>query len=378
MLSDWSKCKHILCIRPDNLGDLLMSTPAIRALKETFQCKITLLTSSVASHLVSMIPEIDELMVFDLPWVKHNGSFSQDQFNALIQEIKEKQFDACVLFTVYSQNPLPTVMLAYMAGVPRRLAYCRENPYALLTDWVPDQEPYSFIQHQVRRDLNLVAFVGATTKSKRLSLEVPLDAKREVGQLLVDKGVNPNKPWLILHTGVSEEKRKYPDEHWIQTGKLIVEELEYQILLTGSVSEKEHTEHLAKTIGRGAYSLAGHLVLSQFVQLIKNAPLVVSVNTATVHISAAVETTIVVLYALTNPQHLPWKGKGKLLFFDVPNALQSKNEVIQYVRNHLHPVISAMPSPRDIVEAVRELLFDKTDLRIPEMVPLRKPADQAF
>lgn len=378
MRSDWSECKHILCIRPDNLGDLLMSTPAIRALKETFHCKISLLTSSVASHLVPMIPEIDELMVFDLPWVKHKSSFTTDQFNAIVEEIKARQFDVCVLFTVYSQNPLPTAMMAYMAGIPRRLAYCRETPYALLTDWVPDQEPYSFIQHQVRRDLNLVASVGAVTTSKRLSLEVPTDIRKDIESILVSKRVDLTKPWLIMHTGVSEEKRKYPDTAWVQTGKLIIEELGYQVLLTGSASEQAQAERLAKAISKGAYSLAGHLSLTQFVQLIKQAPLVVSVNTATVHIAAAVETPLVVLYALTNPQHLPWKGKGRLLLFDVPEALRSKNAVIQYVQNNFHPTITEIPTPSEVVEAVREVLFDKTDLRIPEMIPLRKPADQAF
>jgi len=345
-----------------------MSTPAIRALKETFQCKITLLTSSVASQLIPLIPEIDDVMVFDLPWVKHKGSFSNEEFNALIQQIRSKQFDACVLFTVYSQNPLPTIMLAYMAGIPRRLAYCRENPYALLTDWVPDQEPYSFIQHQVLRDLNLVATVGAAAKSKRLSLNIPLEVGMEVDSILVDKGVDLAKPWLIMHIGVSEEKRKYPDTNWIQIGRLITEELGYQVLLTGSASEKIQVEGVAKMIGKGAYSLAGHLSLLQFAQLIKQAPLVISVNTATVHIAAAVKTPMVVLYALTNPQHLPWKGKGRVLLFDVPKELCSKNEVIQYVHNHFHPIIDEIPAPTEIVEAVRELLFDKADLWIPEMV----------
>jgi hypothetical protein len=61
-------------------------------------------------------------------------------------------------------------MLAYLAGIPKRLAYCRENPYQLLTDWVPDQEPYTFIKHQVRRDLDLVAAVGAVTSNDQLQL----------------------------------------------------------------------------------------------------------------------------------------------------------------------------------------------------------------
>ena len=63
-------------------------------------------------------------------------------------------------------------MLAMMAGIPLRLAYSRENPYELLTHWLPDKEPYSFVQHQVKRDLELVASIGAQTPDTQLSLRI--------------------------------------------------------------------------------------------------------------------------------------------------------------------------------------------------------------
>jgi ADP-heptose:LPS heptosyltransferase len=376
MRSDWYECKHILCIRPDNLGDLLMSTPAIRALKETFLCKITVLTSSAASSIAPMIREIDDVIVYDLPWVKHKRQCTSDDFDAIVHELKERAFDACVLFTVYSQNPLPTVMLAYLAGIPRRLAYCRENPYALLTDWVPDQEPYSFIQHQVRRDLYLVATIGATTKNEQFCLHISSTTAEEVRDILLNKGIDPEQPLIIIHAGVSEEKRKYKEGNWITIGKQIIKEFGCQVLLTGVKQESALTDSLTAAIGKGAYSLAGELSLVQFAQLIKQTSLVVSVNTATVHIAAAVQTPVIVLYALTNPQHAPWKGKGKLLLFDVPHALCSKNEVIRYVHAQWHPKDVTMPTPEEVLQAVRQLLSRDTDCLIPELIPLRIPADQ--
>src|SRR3954468_24669224 len=73
MAKEWSHCKNILCIRADNMGDLLMSTPALRALKESFGAKITVLTSSMAASIAGYIGEIDEVIVYDLPWVKTNA-----------------------------------------------------------------------------------------------------------------------------------------------------------------------------------------------------------------------------------------------------------------------------------------------------------------
>src|ERR1700712_461516 len=170
--NDWGKCKNILCMRPDNMGDLVMSGPAIRALKEHFNAKITVLTSSLAKNIVSHMPEIDESIIFDLPWVKSNQIASSGKISEIVRIIKERRFDAAVIFTVYSQNPLPTAMLAYMAGIPKLLAYCRENPYGLLTDWIPEKEPYSVIKHQVRRDLDLVKTIGAIPGNEGLSLLV--------------------------------------------------------------------------------------------------------------------------------------------------------------------------------------------------------------
>ena len=167
-MSDWGNCRNILCIRPDNMGDLIMSGPAIRALKEAFNAKITVLTSTMAASISAFMPEIDEVLVFDMPWVKMEKPADSTAVQQLIGNLRSKKFDAAVVFTVFSQNSLPAAMIAYQAGIPKILAYCRENPYGLLTDWVPDKEPYTLIRHQVERDLYLVAKVSAKVNDDRL------------------------------------------------------------------------------------------------------------------------------------------------------------------------------------------------------------------
>ncbi|MEX8546440.1 MAG: glycosyltransferase family 9 protein [Mucilaginibacter sp.] len=333
MENPWKNCKKILVIRLDNMGDLLMSTPAIRALKETFNSRITVLTSSMAAGIARHIPEIDETITFDVPWVKTNHASFSTTFLILTEVLKQKQFDAAVIFTVFSQNPMPAVMLAYLADIPLRLAYCRENPYQLLTHWVPDQEPYTFIKHQVERDLDLVATVGAKTSDNYLSLQIP-DLWESTQKELDKNSIDLQKPWLILHPGVSELKRQYPTENWIELGKKLVADFGYQLLLTGSASEKQLTDEIRQGIGTNAFSIAGLLALDEFICLIKEAPLLLSVNTGPVHIAAATQTPVVVLYAQTNPQHTPWKTPNKILFFEVPEALQSKNEVLKFVQQH--------------------------------------------
>ena len=201
------------------MGDVLMSSPAIRALHTGIGCKITLLTSGKGSAVAKLISAIDEIIEFDLPWVKsdHAGS-SPERINDLLENLKSRCFDGCVIFTVYSQNPMPAIMLAYLAGIPLRLAYCRENPYDLLTDWFPDPEPLTLIKHQVQRDLDLLKGINITTTERRIWLDLS-EKGRLIAKKKLDAIAGVTRPFIILHPGVSEPKREYPLELWARLAR---------------------------------------------------------------------------------------------------------------------------------------------------------------
>lgn len=359
-MRDWKKFKNILCIRADNMGDLIMTTPAFRALKETFNCNITLLTSRAGAVINNHLSDVDEVIVHDLPWVK---SLAPDPSTLLIlaDQIRIKEFDAAIIFTVYSQSALPAAMLTYMAEIPNRLAYSRENPYDLLTDWIPDPEPYTTISHQVERDLALVAHIGAHTSND--TLEVRLRSKNRISlrNKLSCIGIESEEPWIIMHPGVSEDKRKYPDSSWIETGKMLVKKYRIPLLITGSKTEKKLTDYIASEIGPQAFSVAGIVTIGEFIAAIARAKCVVSVNTSTVHIAAALQIPVVVLYAQTNPQHTPWKSSHKLLQFSVPENLQSKNMIVRYVSDRYYRENLPYPSPQEVVKAVSDLMLTETD-----------------
>ncbi|HEY2726775.1 MAG TPA: glycosyltransferase family 9 protein [Parafilimonas sp.] len=347
---NWKECKNILCIRADNMGDVIMSTPAFRALKETFGCRLTLLTSKMGSLIAPFIKEIDETIVFDFPWVKTNSLIQSQECLALIEKLKSFQFDAVIIFTVYSQNPLPSALLTYLANIPLRLAYCRENPYELLTDWVPDKEPYSFIQHQVQRDLNLVKAIGAVTNDEHLSVCFNENAFETAVKKLEAIGFNQNKKYVIAHCGVSEIKREYPEAFWINAINILQQQTDLQIVLTGTKNEKPLTQRIQHAIGENVFNAAGILNMEEFIAVIAQAESVISVNTATVHIAAALNKPVIVLYALTNPQHTPWLTKNIVLPFSVPEKLKSKNEVIEFVNQSYFNKHIDYPSPFTVAE----------------------------
>lgn len=359
-MENWTGCENVLCIRADNMGDLLMSSPAIHALRQCLGAKITVLTSKKASPVARLCPDIYDVIEFDLPWINAKETGSPDQTANLLKILKLRKFDACVVFTVYSQNPLPAVMLAYMAGIPRRLAYCRENPYELLTCWVPDPEPLEFIRHQVQRDLDLVACVGASAVNKKINLIVGSDVWGRIKMKLMNFDTNLNFPYLILHSGVSEPKREFSVGEWISCGKQIYDTFELPLFFTGLLEEKETAEVICNAIGDGAFNLCGLLDTEEFACLIKNASTVISVNTGTVHLAAAFNTPVVVLYAQSNPQHSPWMVPHHLLEYSIPVVYKSKNKIIQYVDNQLYSIQRPLPESRQIVAAVRSLLALKS------------------
>lgn len=171
--TDWSSAEKILCVRLDSLGDVLMCTPALHAIKHSDPGRsITLLSSHSGVAVAPFIPDIDAVIAYPAPWMKSSMSNDAAADLALMNLLQSNHFDAAIIFTSYSQSPLPAAMICYFAGIPRRLAHCRENPYQMLSDWIPDPEPQKRIRHEVRRQLDLVASVGYRTSDEKLCFAV--------------------------------------------------------------------------------------------------------------------------------------------------------------------------------------------------------------
>lgn len=319
----WAEAEHVLCVRLDTLGDVLMTTPALRALKAARPGRrITLLTSALGAAIAPLVPEVDEVIVYDAPWLKATGprANSAPEY-AMAERLRGYHFDAAVIFTVYSQNPLPSAFLCYLADIPLRLAHCHENPYQLLTDWVPDPEPAEGIRHEAQRQLDLVAAVGCRTEERGLSLRVPEGAGVEVAALLAVAGVDVTRPWAVIHPGASAASRRYPPEQYATVTRRLVEEWGVQLVFTGTGAEDELVAAIRADMGAaasGTASLVNRLNLGQLAALLRLAPLLITNNTGPMHMAAALGTPVVALYALTNPQHTPWETPHVVLFEDVP------------------------------------------------------------
>ncbi len=348
----WAEADRVLAVRLDALGDVLMTTPALRALKGARPGRrLTLLTSPSGAAVAGLIPEIDDVIIYDAPWMKATARPDGRGDRAMIEDIRGSEFDAAVIFTVYSQSPLPAALLCHLADIPLRLAHCRENPYRLLTDRIPEDEPERRIRHETRRQLDLVAAVGATVLDERLSIRVPDDSRGRVAGLLRRLGIGPDRPWALIHPGATAPSRRYPPGGFAEAARRLAIEDGFRIIFTGDASESDLVESIRAAMGAPSDSLAGRLELGDFAALIEAAPVLISNNTGPAHLAAAVGTPVVDLYALTNLQHTPWMVPHRVLFHDVPCKLCYKSICPM---GH-HDCLRLVP-PGAIVEAARALI----------------------
>jgi lipopolysaccharide heptosyltransferase II len=349
---DWN-ADNVLCVRLDNLGDVLMTTPALRAIKHGKPGRrLTLLTSPAGAEVAVLVPEVDEVIAYDAPWMKATGPRADARPDlGLIRRLHRSGHDAAVVFTVYSQNPLPAALVCFLAGIPRRLAHCRENPYQLLTHWVREPEPEQMVRHEVRRQLDLVAEVGCTTEDIRLSLRVPENARLRARGILRELGLHAGRPWLAIHPGASAPSRRYPPEHFARAAGMLARDLGFEVVFTGSAAEAELVETIRDDMGAPSHSLAGKLGLAELAGVIEAAPLLIANNTGPAHIAAAVGTPVVDLYALTNPQHTPWGVANRVLSYDVP----CKNCYRSVCPEGHHDCLRRVP-PEEVVAAACDLL----------------------
>jgi lipopolysaccharide heptosyltransferase II len=375
-MTTWESAKNILCIRLDTIGDVLMTTPAIRAVKvSNLHRRITLLTSSAGAAIASLIPEIDEVIVYDAPWLKATAPrLNSVPEHEMIEHLRSLKFDGAIVFTVYSQNPLPSAFICYLADIPLRLAHCHENSYQLLTDWIKDLEPDKFVRHEARRQLDLVSTIGCYTDDERLSLHVTQEALVEVENLLQKLGIQKQRPFVVIHPGATAPSRRYPPEKFALVAQTLIMEMGMQVIFTGTEPERELVTGITNTIANlnddsstkpALYSLVGCVDISQLAALLQLSSLLISNNTGPAHIAAAVGTPVVDLYALTNPQHTPWGVANRVLFHDVPCKYCYKS-----VCPEGHHQCLSLVTPESVVNAACELLQAEINRKVVfEVIP---------
>ncbi|MCU0491128.1 MAG: glycosyltransferase family 9 protein [Chloroflexaceae bacterium] len=388
---EWQAARRILLVRLDNLGDVLVTTPAMRAVRESLpQASLSLLTSPVGAQVGRLNPDIDEVITCEVPWVDpwQELPFDPAREAALIASLRERRFDGAIIFTSFRQSPLPAAYLCYLAGIPLRLGSTWDGAGSLLTSRYKHEEQ---LIHEVERNLALVATIGLTTANTDLVLQVNAEDRVTNYELRVTssgsddcplptlrlrsgQAANCQLPLVILHPGCTMPARTYPWEQFAHVADLLVEQLGATVVLTGSAAEHPLVEQIQRRMRHESIALAGELPFPQFCALIEGADLLITNNTGPMHIAAALKTPVVALFALTNPpeQWGPWRVPQRLLYHEVPcricyqRACPLGHECLRLV------------TPEQVVKAAIELLSEEACISSRKAAKLTKDRRRTF
>jgi ADP-heptose:LPS heptosyltransferase len=352
----WRSARRILAVRLDNLGDVLVTTPAIHAIKDSLPgVRLTLLASPVGAQIAQLNPDIDDVIAYEAPWMDPWHKLPQDsrREQRMIASIRKRHFDGAIIFTSYHQSPLPTGYLCYLANIPLRVAASIDGPGSLLTTRHKHPE---HMMHEVERGLDLVGAIGLTTNRLDLVLKVPGVAREKAFDFLSAHDIDSQRPLVVVHPGCSMPVRTYPWDRYAQVIDLLVERLGAAVLVTGSGDERALVEQVLDRVqerNRGAtLACAGMLPFPAFCALIEAADLTITNNTGPMHVSAAVKTPVVALFALTNPpeQWGPWRVPHRQLYHDVACRI-CYSRICPYGQECL-----CLVTPEMVVDAAAELL----------------------
>ncbi|MBV9712206.1 MAG: glycosyltransferase family 9 protein, partial [Ktedonobacteraceae bacterium] len=261
--------------------------------------------------------------------------------------------------------------LCYLADIPLRVAASIDGPGSLLTTRYKHPER---IIHEVEHNLELVEALGMTTPDRSMVLHVPDDAVQEIASLLSGRGPIyrarppapfmgegrpiPHTPLVVVHPGCSMPARTYPWEMYVEVIDLLVERLGAFVVVTGVEDERPLVqrvlEHVRPENRASTLAMAGALPFPLFCALIKVADLTITNNTGPMHVSAAVKTPVIALFALTNPpeQWGPWQVPHRQLYHDVPCRI-CYSRICPYQHECLRLV-----SPPMVVNAAADLLSE--------------------
>lgn len=310
MLSpEWQAVRRLLAIRLDNIGDLILLSPALRAMRQALpEASITLLASPAGSQVAPLLPWIDDVLTHRAVWQDLSGTIPQEigRELELVAMIRAGAFDAAVIFTSFSQSPHPPAYVCYLAGIPIRLAQSKEFGGALLSQWV---KPLPDSIHQAERNLHLIEAAGFPVANRHLELHLPAEAQAMADYWLREVGIEPENPFILLAPGASCAARRYDPQRYAAVAQQLTAVTGLPLVVVGSRREHELVRPILEPVNspsdqesstRGVIvSLVGRTSVPELAAIIRRACLVIANDSGPMHIADAFARPMVILYSGT-------------------------------------------------------------------------------
>jgi heptosyltransferase III len=329
----------ILLIQLRRIGDLILTTPAISALREHLpDAHISLAVSHEAESLLPAIPGLQKTFL------------TKRRFRDLStgMQIRHAAFDCVIDFTRNDRS----AWLVVISGAPRRIvserlkarSRFRARFYNEFVDCAMKQ------MHTIDYGLALLRPLGIVAAGGDPVLQLPAAAKKRAATIMREQ--IHNRPFAIFHPGSARKEKFWEPDRWSQIIECAAAEFGVLPVLSGGVNdlERAHLAVVRKKVHTDVLDLSGQLDLPALAALLEHARLLVSVDSAPMHLASAVGTPQVILFGPTNPFHWrPRNSPAAILFGDSPEPIRQFQ--VREAKRPMNQISTAA-----VIDAMRSML----------------------
>lgn len=285
----------ILLLQLKRIGDLILTTPSIAALRERFpEAHITMVVSSECADLLPAISGVDRILM-----ARRNLSDL-----AAFLTVAGNKFDYCIDFTRNDRS----AFLAFLSKARKRIVSHRVRDQSksrarVYTDFVNVRMRDL---HTIDYNLSLLEPLGIRDISPSVQLQLPEEAHEKAAALR--RNLDLHKSYIVLHPGSARREKLWEAPRWRQIIRDFGRDNDVDLILTSGISKHEQA-HVAQIKNEpGISDLSGKTDLLTLAALIREARLLVTVDSAPMHLAAVTLTPQVILFGPTNPFH--WRPRG--------------------------------------------------------------------
>lgn len=294
---------RILLIRLSSLGDIVLTTPAIRAVRANFpNAHIAMLVAKQSADILRENPYLNEIITFDrLAKDKNTGEMWR-----VVRLLRERKFTLAIDL----QRKFRTEILMSFSGAIERVGKGR-----LCTVRVSEQGN----KHATEHYFDILHAVGIPAEDQKLELFLAESERRDAVQRLKTAGIVAGKLKVGLFPGAGWKLREWMPERFAAIGDRLVEHFNADILIFGGQQESELVQKVANLMEMRAIPFAGNLQMRQLAACIEQCDLFLTNDTGPMHIAAGVGTRTVSLFGPGN--HIRFQPLGvehQIIRHDVP------------------------------------------------------------
>ena len=335
-----------MLVRATNwLGDAVMTTPALAAVREGFpDARIVLLARPLVAELFRHHPDVDEVMVYELPG-RHEGALGRLR---LAGEVRRRRFDGALLL----QNAFDAALIAFLGRIPERAGYPTDGRRIFLTLPVP-LTPAILERHEVEYYLCLLDGLGIPRAvPAALKLAVTEEEREAMVTRLASLGIERGAPIVTINPGATygSAKRWYPDR-FAAVADTLSAEWSARVVVVGSAAESPLAGEIEAATRNPPVNLAGKTTVRELMALLSLSSFLVTNDSGPMHIGAALGVPLVAIFGPTDWRRTsPWSERAKVVRVEIdcsPCRLR--------VCDRGHECMLGV-TPEMVVDAARQLL----------------------